>query len=292
VLLDGALAFIEPSDGGPKGGSVRANFSRGADVLEHGPEGLVVHLLHPDVVELKQIDPVGLQPLERLVDGLADESGGKILGNLALALALAGEMVEVVADLGGDHDLIAPGLEGLGDQPLASPVAVGVGGVKEGDSQVERFLHEGDGLFVGVIAPPAGAEGPEAESDLGNAYVRLGKISVFHGALVLLCLAGRKFAMDSGRLQQEIDRLFAEMVELQERKVLEIARAIEPRLTRDDLWNAFNHPKLDSDPYFQYEDGHLAGLMAARIAVIAALRDREPDRPGSPNPAASPEKSQ
>jgi hypothetical protein len=86
--------------------------------------------------------------------------------------------------------------------------------------------------------------------------------------------------MNLEALQQEIDRLFAEMVELQERKVLEIARGVEPHLTRDDLWNAYNHPKLDHDPYFQYEDGHLAGLMAARMAVSAALKERQD--PSSP----------
>ena len=78
--------------------------------------------------------------------------------------------------------------------------------------------------------------------------------------------------MDLQNLQSEIDRLFAEMIDLQEAKVLEIARSVEPQLTRDDLWNACNHPKLDADPYFQYEDGHLAGLMAARIAMAARLK--------------------
>ena len=81
--------------------------------------------------------------------------------------------------------------------------------------------------------------------------------------------------MDTSNIQLEIDRLFAEMIELQEKKVLEIARGIEPHLTRDDLWNACNHPTLEKDPYFQYEDGHLAGLMAARIAVMASLKEKE-----------------
>jgi len=80
--------------------------------------------------------------------------------------------------------------------------------------------------------------------------------------------------MDSTNLQLEFDRLFAEMIDLQENKVMEIARVLEPQLTRDDLWNVFNHPKLDRDPYFQYEDGHLAGLMAARIAIAACLKEK------------------
>jgi hypothetical protein len=85
--------------------------------------------------------------------------------------------------------------------------------------------------------------------------------------------------MDLNTLQHEIDRLFAEMIDLQEKKVLEIARGVEPHVTRDDLWNICNHPGLEKDPYFQYEDGHLAGLMAARIAVAANLKEAS-----SPNP--------
>lgn len=95
--------------------------------------------------------------------------------------------------------------------------------------------------------------------------------------------------MDFKNLQPEIDRLFAEMIDLQEKKVLEIARQVEPHVTRDDLWNICNHPGLEKDPYFQYEDGHLAGLMAARIAVAASLKEAsssDPSRgerdPGTP----------
>lgn len=93
--------------------------------------------------------------------------------------------------------------------------------------------------------------------------------------------------MNAMELQQEIDRLFEEMIRLQEQKVLEIARSVEPQLTRDDLWNAFNHPKLDADPYFQYEDGHLAGLMAARIAAAARLKEAFASR-AEPDPASGP----
>ena len=75
-------------------------------------------------------------------------------------------------------------------------------------------------------------------------------------------------------MQAELDRLLAEMIDLQERKVLGIARQVLPHLTRDDLWNSYNHPELDGDTYFQYEDGHLAGLMAARIAIAARFKEK------------------
>ena len=82
------------------------------------------------------------------------------------------------------------------------------------------------------------------------------------------------FLMELIQLQEEIDRLLTEMIELQEQKVLKIARSILPHLSRDDLWNVCNHPPLEKDSYFQYEDGHLAGLMAARIAMSAHLKEK------------------
>lgn len=92
--------------------------------------------------------------------------------------------------------------------------------------------------------------------------------------------------MDFSALQQQIDRLFLEMIELQENKVVGIARSVVPHLTRDDLWNSYNHSKLETDPYFQYEDGHLSGLMAARVAVAATLKGLEaPGSSGSPGPS-------
>jgi hypothetical protein len=73
-----------------------------------------------------------------------------------------------------------------------------------------------------------------------------------------------------------IDRLLLDMIEQQERKVLELARRIVPDLTPEDLRNPQDFPSLARDPEFNYEDGLLAGLRAAHMAVRAEFRRTEP----------------
>jgi len=75
--------------------------------------------------------------------------------------------VEVVAKLRRDHDLVAHVAEGFGEHRLALAVAVGVGGVEEGDAQVVRPAQQIDPLPVVFGAPPARADRPEAEADGG-----------------------------------------------------------------------------------------------------------------------------
>ena len=81
----------------------------------------------------------------------------KILRDLALTAAAAFAVSdEVVADLGRDHDFVALLRESLRDQLFAQAVAVGVGGVKERDAEIERLVHERDRFAFGEISPPAG----------------------------------------------------------------------------------------------------------------------------------------
>jgi hypothetical protein len=62
-----------------------------------------------------------------------------------------------------------------------------------------------------------------------------------------------------------------ELVAYQQRKVLELAQRIHPGLTEEDVRNVHDHPDVYGDPIFQFEDGQLAGLVAARIALKARL---------------------
>ena len=60
---------------------------------------------------------------------------------------------------------------------------------------------------------------------------------------------------------QEITKLventLEDMVELQKKKVLKIAREIDPRVTPEDIRNPQDTPALYTDPMFNYEDGIL-----------------------------------
>ncbi|MFA6916671.1 MAG: hypothetical protein WC222_09765 [Parachlamydiales bacterium] len=57
--------------------------------------------------------------------------------------------------------------------------------------------------------------------------------------------------------------------------VLATGREIIPSLTTDDVLQPNDFPALEEHPYFRYEEGLLAGLNAAWIALSAAQRDAE-----------------
>ena len=62
-----------------------------------------------------------------------------------------------------------------------------------------------------------------------------------------------------------------EMIEFQREKLLKLAREILPDLTPEDLRNPQDFPELIRDPYFNYEDGLLAGYLAVQIAMRSRL---------------------
>ena len=73
-----------------------------------------------------------------------------------------------------------------------------------------------------------------------------------------------------------VERLLAEMAGQEEEKVLALARRLVPGLTAEDVRNPQDFPALVESAEFNYEDGILAGLRAAEVAVRAARR-RPPD---------------
>ncbi len=77
-----------------------------------------------------------------------------------------------------------------------------------------------------------------------------------------------------------LDRLLNQMIEQQEQRLLRLARRTVPDLTPEDMRNPHDFPQLSGDPVFNYEDGILAGLRSAHMAVRAELRSLEPDAAG------------
>jgi hypothetical protein len=75
-------------------------------------------------------------------------------------------------------------------------------------------------------------------------------------------------------LEREIDALLQAAIDAQRRKVLEVARGIDGRATPDDLWNPQDMPAIAGDARFNYEDGILAGWLAAQMAIRAHLRGK------------------
>jgi hypothetical protein len=70
----------------------------------------------------------------------------------------------------------------------------------------------------------------------------------------------------------QVERLLDEMVAQQDAKVLALAREIVPHVTPEDLRNPHDFAPLVESAEFNYEDGILAGLRAAAVAVRAARR--------------------
>lgn len=62
------------------------------------------------------------------------------------------------------------------------------------------------------------------------------------------------------------------MIEQQRVKVLKLAREALPHLGPEDVLNPIDFPELKAHPTFEYEDGILAGLISAQIALRADLR--------------------
>jgi hypothetical protein len=69
---------------------------------------------------------------------------------------------------------------------------------------------------------------------------------------------------------ESIEKLLADMEELQRMKVFDLARRLKPGLTLEDMRNPHDFPEL-SDTDWHYEDGILTGIQAA-LAAVRALR--------------------
>lgn len=66
-----------------------------------------------------------------------------------------------------------------------------------------------------------------------------------------------------------IDKLMLEMIAQQENKVLDLGRKIHPGLTSEDIRNPQDFPDLVASGEWNFEDGILAGLKSAHMALRA-----------------------
>lgn len=70
------------------------------------------------------------------------------------------------------------------------------------------------------------------------------------------------------------DSLFDRMIAQQRAKVLRLAREAVPHISPEDVLNPNDYPELKVHPTFEYEDGLLAGLLSAQMALRAELKGR------------------
>lgn len=68
--------------------------------------------------------------------------------------------------------------------------------------------------------------------------------------------------------------LLEQMITQQRSKVLELGRKWVPHATDEDLRNAEDFTILKDKPIFHFEDGILAGLIAAKTALAHFIRSQ------------------
>ncbi len=122
-------------------------------------------------VDLVEVDDVRLQPTQAVLDLLLDR--------LARQTALVGTRPHRAPDLGREHRLLAPPLEGLADDLLRLALRVDVGRVDEVDAGVERAVDDADALLVAGVAPLA--EHHRAETQRRDLETGVAEVAVVHG---------------------------------------------------------------------------------------------------------------
>jgi hypothetical protein len=70
---------------------------------------------------------------------------------------------------------------------------------------------------------------------------------------------------------QDCEALLSGMIDQQRAKVTRRAREIMPGCTFEDVLNPDGVEPLRDDPTFNYEDGILAGLLSAQVALRASV---------------------
>ncbi len=66
---------------------------------------------------------------------------------------------------------------------------------------------------------------------------------------------------------EEIDQLLQELIDGQQKTLLQLARRIVPNATSDDILQPNDFPELENHPHFRYEEGILAGFQSVQIAL-------------------------
>jgi hypothetical protein len=141
-------------------------------------------------VELVEIDVIGLQPLERLVDGVVDVLAIELRGVAAGAQI---SIVRTARDLGGDDYpvALAARLQPRAEEALGIALRLGarrdgidLGGVDEIDAAPERAVELGVALGLGVLLAP----GHAAQRDRRDFQIGPAQPAKFGHCVILLNL--------------------------------------------------------------------------------------------------------
>jgi hypothetical protein len=132
----------------------------GLDELAEGAPGVLDRHGGVHAVLVVEVDDVDAEPLQRGVARAADVLGAAVDADHAAVRR------PLVAELGGQHDLVAPAGDGPADQLLVGERAVHVGGVEEGDAEIQRTVDRALGL--GLVTGAVELAHPHAAQALGG----------------------------------------------------------------------------------------------------------------------------
>src|SRR5579884_1377166 len=139
-------------------------------VVLNGPDAGLDRSRSIDAMEVVQLDRVGLEPTEALLDLGSQHLGGGV----------------VIAALGGHHAAVRKRREGRGDRALALASGVQVCGVDHVDPCGERLAQQrtvlrGVGEPVGAQADPGDLDVPDCQPPVG-AHRVLSTTAICHGS--------------------------------------------------------------------------------------------------------------
>ena len=70
----------------------------------------------------------------------------------------------------------------------------------------------------------------------------------------------------------DFEKTLHDLIELQRKKVSDLAQELGVHLTSEDILNPHDFPQLLKSPRFNFEDGILAGLLSAQMALRQGLK--------------------
>ena len=152
---------VRPADGlGRRLGQAEVAHLARLHQLAHGADRLLDRRLRVHPVLVVEVDVVEAEPAQRVVARLLDVLGPAV--HAAVRRVVSADD----AELGGQHDLVAPVGDRAADQLLVGAAAVHVGGVEEAHAQLERAVDRRDRFGVVALAVELGH--PHAAQPLGG----------------------------------------------------------------------------------------------------------------------------
>ena len=134
------------------------------------PQHLLERRLMVDMMDVVEVEVVGLQPLQRAFDLLLDVQSRHT--------GIVGPPAHRIEELGGDDGVLALTLQRDTQHRFRGAADIGIGRVEEVHARIERGVHHlRRTLLVGAIA-----EGHRAQADLGDFQAGTAEVAVVHGA--------------------------------------------------------------------------------------------------------------